>query len=457
MDDMRFEQSVTLPVSAEQAFNWHTLPGAFDRLTPPWQKVEIVRTEGTPPMEGSIVELHVKLGPVWRPWRVIHQNFIPGKQFVDVTLEGPFPKWEHTHRVEAIDTSTSKLTDDVTYRLPMGKLGAMFGKGYATKQFESLFKYRHAVTQNDLAMHAAIEGSPLTVAITGASGLIGSNLSHLLTTGGHRVIKLVRRATQHENEVTWDPNSGIPDTSKLEGIDAVVHLAGENIVGRWTPAKKQAIRDSRVNATRHLCESLAKMSQPPKALISASATGYFGDRGDEVLSEDSEPGGGFLSEVAIEWEDAADPARQAGIRVVHPRIGVVLTPAGGALQRMLPIFLAGLGGKVGSGKQYWPWIALDDLLYAMVFAITTPELSGPVNFVAPQQTTQHELAKTLGKVLRRPTLLPTPSFGPKLLMGELADALLLTSTRAQPSVLLNAGYEFRYPKLDSALRHLLGK
>lgn len=298
----------------------------------------------------------------------------------------------------------------------------------------------------------------MKVLITGSSGLVGSALVPFLTTGGHSVTRLVRSPPRPgAAEVRWDPAAGSVDTPGLEGLDAVVHLAGENIAGRWTPAKKGKIRDSRVKGTRLLAESLARLAQPPKALVCASAIGYYGDRGEEILRDESVPGSGFLAAVCREWEAAAQPAAEKGVRVVHLRIGVILTPAGGALARMLPAFRMGVGGRLGSGRQYMSWISIDDLVGVIQHTLTTTALKGVVNVVAPQPVTNLEFTRTLGRVLARPTIFPMPAFAARLAFGEMADELLLASTRVEPTRLLASGYRFRHPELEGALRHLLGK
>ncbi len=299
----------------------------------------------------------------------------------------------------------------------------------------------------------------MNILVTGSTGLVGSALVPFLTTGGHEVIRLVRSQPRAgASEVHWDPATGTVDAGNLEGMDAVVHLAGESIaVGRWTPEKKARIRDSRVKGTRLLCESLARLAQPPKAVVCASAIGYYGDRGEEMLREESVAGAGFLAEVCRDWEAAADAARQRGIRVVHLRIGVVLSRAGGALAQMLFPFRMGLGGKIGSGKQYLSWIAIDDLIGVNLHALTSDTLQGPVNAVAPNPVTNLEFTRTLGRVLARPTLFPMPAFAARLAFGEMADELLLASTRVEPVRLSATGYRFHHPQLEGALRHLLGK
>ena len=256
---------------------------------------------------------------------------------------------------------------------------------------------------------------------------------------------------------SWEPATGALSPGALDGVDGVVHLAGENIAaGRWTAARKARIRDSRVDGTRRLSEALARLEQPPKTFIVASAIGFYGDRGDERVTEASAPGSGFLPEVCQAWEAAAAPASDAGIRVVHLRIGIVLTPAGGALGQMLLPFKMGVGGVIGSGRQYMSWVALDDVLASVLHALRTEGLSGPVNVVAPNAVTNAEFTNALGRVLRRPTVLPMPAFAARLVFGEMGDALLLASARVEPTRLEESGFVFGYPVLDGALGYLLG-
>jgi uncharacterized protein len=296
----------------------------------------------------------------------------------------------------------------------------------------------------------------MNILVTGASGLIGSALVSFLASAGHDVIRLVRSQPRPgEKAARWDPMAGTIETSALEGVEAVVHLAGESLAERWTPEKKVRIRESRVKGTRLLCESLAQMTTPPRVLVSASAIGYYGDRAGEILSEESAAGRGFLAEVCRAWEAATEPASQKGMRVVPLRFGVVLSGAGGALGKMLPPFRMGLGGVLGSGQQYMSWIALDDAVGAIHHTMMTGSLQGPVNAMAPNAVTNQEFTKTLGKVIGRPTIVPMPAFAVRLMFGEMADEVLLASARVQPAKLLASGYTFRYPELEAALRHLL--
>jgi len=296
----------------------------------------------------------------------------------------------------------------------------------------------------------------MDVLISGATGLIGSALIPELEAKGHTVRRLTRHPRQ-EGDIRWDLDAGTID-GNFSGTDAVVHLAGESIAeGRWTEEKKRRILESRQKGTRLLAEKIAELSEPPSVMVSVSATGYYGNRGNELLTEESEPGDLFLSKVCREWEAAAEPARGAGVRVVHPRFGIVLTTEGGALGTTLPIFKLGGGGKIGSGGQYWSWVSLDDVIGAIVHALETDDLSGPVNVVTPGPPTNAEYTRMLGKVLNRPTLFTVPAPAARVMLGEIADELLLASARVEPVRLQETGYSFRHPELEATLRYLLGR
>jgi hypothetical protein len=296
----------------------------------------------------------------------------------------------------------------------------------------------------------------MNILISGSSGLIGQALIPVLTSGGHAVTSLVRfKPRTRAPLVYWNPAGGEIDAAKLEGFDAVVHLAGESVAGRWSAAKKGTIRESRVKGTRLLCEALGRLSSRPRVLVAASASGYYGDRGDEVLGEESAPGSSFLSQVCQEWEAATKPAAERGIRVVNLRVGFVLSRAGGGLAKMLPAFKLGAGGKIGSGKQYMSWIAIDDLVQIILFAMTAETLQGPANAVAPNPVRNLEFTQTLGRALGRPAFVPMPAFAVRLALGEMGEELLLAGARLEPARLLKAGYQFRFPQLEGALRELL--
>jgi uncharacterized protein (TIGR01777 family) len=307
-------------------------------------------------------------------------------------------------------------------------------------------------------MTSSPNGPGLHLLVSGASGLIGSALIRRLAADGHRVTRLVRRPAG-PGEVTWDPAIGTIDAQKLAGVDGVVHLAGENLGHRWTRSRKASIRDSRVRGTGLLSETIARLERPPRVLISASAVGIYGNRGDELLTETSPPGDpnrDFLVAVCLEWEAAADSARAAGIRVVHPRFGVVLSPEGGALGKLLPPFRLGLGGHLGEGSQWMSWISIHDAVGVIRYALLA-DLHGPINATAPEPVTNRDFTRTLGRVLRRPTILPVPAVALRLALGEMADRTLLSSARVLPSRLLQSGFRFEYPELEGAFRQVLGK
>ncbi len=296
----------------------------------------------------------------------------------------------------------------------------------------------------------------MNILVTGANGFIGSAVVSRLTKNGHRVVPLRRAASGGEAAPTWNPQAGQICLESARPLDAVIHLAGENIAQRWTAAAKARIIASRVDATRLLCKALVKLPQPPRVLVCASATGYYGDRSDEVLVEDSSPGHGFLAEVCQAWEAAAEPARLCGIRVVHLRLGIVLARSGGALAKMLPAFRLGLGGRLGSGRQFWSWICLEDLLRVIELALGEQSLRGAVNAVSPLAVTNAQFTRALARAVRRPALLPIPAVAVKLFFGEMGRDALLGSARVRPARLIESGLAFRFPELEAALNHALG-
>ena len=297
----------------------------------------------------------------------------------------------------------------------------------------------------------------MKILVSGSHGLVGTALIKSLTEEGHEVVRLVRReARAGANEVEWHPEQNRLNPQQLEGLDAVIHLAGESIAsGRWTDEKKRAIRDSRVKSTTLLSNTLAQLSRPPSVFLSASAIGYYGSRGDEVLTETSKPGKDFLASVCVEWEEATRAASEKGIRTVNARFGIILDAHGGALGQMLTPFRMGIGGRVGDGKQWMSWIALADVVAGLKYLLTDETTHGPINFVAPNPVTNAEFTRALGQVLSRPTLFPIPTFGARIAFGEMADALLLSSQRVEPKVLKEKGFQFAWTTLEAALRHLL--
>ncbi len=447
-----------LPVNAAAAWAFHMRRGAFERLAPPWEEPRVV-SPFAPPAVGGSVELHVPMLPgVRMVWLSDFAEVRAGEMFRDVQRTGPFDVFDHTHRFEPKSDTSSVMEDRIRYVLPGGFLGDLFGSGLVRRKLEALFAYRHRVLAKDLEVHARAARGPLRILITGSTGLVGRSLVSFLESGGHEVHRLTRRPAGTDREIEFDPERGAAHPSQMEGFDAVVHLAGDPIAeGRWTEAKKRLIRDSRVPFTRRLAETLAVLDKPPAVFVSASATGYYGDRGDRVLRESDPPGEGFLPDICVQWEGATEPASSAGIRVVHLRTGLVLTPAGGALVPMLLPFRLGLGGPLGSGRQWWSFIALDDLLYLIHHVLMNDSVRGPVNATSPEPMTNAEFTRVLGRVLNRPAVIPAPRFALQALLGEMTDPLLLASARVNPEKALDSGFEFSYSKLEAALRHVLGR
>ena len=452
---MKYVASSPLPVSVEDAFAYHERRGALQRLVPPWESVEVEKTDNSLAV-GSEVVLKTSLFGVPVRWVAQHTVYEPPRLFADTQLSGPFAKWNHEHHFEAVGEHSS-LTDHIDFEVPLGVVGSMLGSKTALGKIESMFAYRHRVTRDDLMLQAEHPMGFKRVAISGSTGLVGKQLGSLLTLLGHEVIPIIRKdngkpAAGQKTIAAWSGES-----DKLADTDVVVHLAGKPIAsGRWSEQTKHQIRESRVEKTRSLCESLAKLQTKPQVLICASATGIYGSRGDELLEESSNLGDDFLADVAREWENACQPAVDAGIRVVNARFGLVLSPQGGALQKMLtPAKFA--GGSLGNGKQWWSWIALDDVLGAIYHAIAEPSLSGPVNFVSNEPITNGGFAKTLGQVIGRPAIFPAPAFVLRAAMGEMADALLLSSARVKPGKLVESGYRFRFTDLTEFLKYSLGR
>ena len=438
---MGLTYSSVVDAGRDEVFSWHTRPGAITRLTPPWQPVRVLREAGSLRDGRAILGL-----PGGLRWVAAHQpgGYDPPNSFADSLASLPLP-WRHTHQFSPAGEAVTLVTNVVETPLP-------------ARMLRSMFAYRHRQLAADLAALArarAICPDPLTVAVTGSSGLIGTALTALLTTSGHRVIPLVRRLPA-AGQRYWRPED--PAAELLDGVDAVIHLAGASIGARFTAERKNDIRDSRILPTRRLAE-LAAATPGLRAFVTASAIGIYGpDRGDEMLTETSPRGEGFLADVVAGWEDAATPAAAAGIRTVRVRTGIVQTPRGGMLRLLSPLFEAGLGGRLGTGKQWLAWIALDDLLDIYLRAVLDPGLSGPVNAVAPEPARNIDYTRTLAAVLRRPAVLPVPRLGPRLLLGdEGAREIAQASQYVRPERLIQAGHQFRQPELEGALRHLFGR
>lgn len=436
-------------------FAWHAAPGAFERLVPPWERARVLSRSGPGVSEGTTLTIGVPVGPFTLRWVARHGLVVPGREFSDEQVSGPFSRWRHVHRFLPDPSGGTLVEDAIEYALPFGPLGRPADR-FVRARLRRMFDYRHEITRADLERHRITEGRRLRVAVSGASGLVGSALAAFLTAGGHEVVPIVR-SRPRAGEIGWNPEAGTIDAAALEGLDGVVHLAGENIAaGRWSAERRRRIRDSRVEGTALLARAIAAADAPPKVFVSASAVGYYGSR-DDAIDEGARRGSGFLASVCADWEAAAAPVVARGIRTVFLRFGVVLSPRGGALAKMLPAFLFGAGGPIGSGRQGLSWVSLDDAVGAIHFALGSDRVSGPVNVTAPHPVPQGEFAAMLGRVLRRPAVAPLPAFVVRALFGAMGEETLLASQFAMPRALEAAGFRFRKPDLESALRLELGR
>jgi uncharacterized protein (TIGR01777 family) len=425
-------ESRSTPIEAplERALEWHARPGSLRRSWPAWLSAGD-RGGLRSAAPGERIRLRM-------------QGLAEcGEQQSGVRWELRAPllgAW--THRLcFSVDEDGCRLEESAS------------ASGLARGLAQRILAFRAQRLAGDLT-HAL---EPMRIAVTGASGLVGSELVAFLTAGGHRVQRLVRSEPRAADEVGWDPEGAEIDAAALEGVDAVVHLAGENIAsGRWTAPRRARILGSRAAGTRLLATTLARLRTPPRVFVSASAVGFYGDTADALVDESSPSGSGFLAEVCRAWEAGAAPARDAGIRVVHPRLGIVLSAAGGVLGRLAPIFRAGLGGPVGSGAQQMSWISSDDALDVLLRCISDDALSGPINAVAPEPVSNAGFGRALGRVLGRPAIAPLPAALVRLAFGEMGEELLLSGQGVRPSRLLDAGFEFRTPGLEAALRAELG-
>lgn len=448
------ERTTRLESPVEDVWQWHARPGAFERLTPPWERVRLIESSSGI-ANGARVTFEVKLGPAWLRWVAVQRDVIPGRRFVDVQESGPFTSWVHEHEMVPDGAGGSIVRDCITCEPPLGAAGSLFGAGLVRHKLERALGYRHATLAADLRTHAGI--APRRFIVTGATGMIGSALVPYLTTGGHEVTRLVR-SRPAPGDAVWDPDRGTLDATVLAGADAVINLAGANVAGgRWTAARKQYLIDSRVRATGLLAQAIARVSRRPQVLVSVSASGFYGDRGDEPLGDESPPGAGFFPSLVQAWEGAAGPAAAAGVRVAHPRLGIVLSPAGGALAKLLLPFQAGVGGPVGGGRQWFGWASIDDAIGLLYFAAIDSRVASAFNAVAPAPARNADLARTLGRVLERPAILPVPAAVVKLMYGEMAEATLLASTRMLPEFLQEYRFRHRHLQLEAALRHVLGR
>lgn len=457
MENETYARTSLVNAPADQLGAWHHRRGAFRRLTPPWARYKIVE-EPDELQDGARSIVKTRLAPfIWPKWIAELKDVKPDGDFTDTQIKGPFAHWQHRHRFIEKGAEKSQLNDAIEYRLPLGPVGKFFAGWYVRRQLESLFRYRHTITTTDLKRQQERPVPPLRILISGASGLVGTALTAFLETCGHQIIALTRSPRPGTDDLRWDTTTGEINLTDAGKIDAVVHLAGENVAGRWTKKKRARILNSRRDSTRLLSEAIARLAEPPPVLVSASGVNFYETDALNTHDEDSPIGTGFLSEVCRAWEDNTRAAREADIRVVNLRIGFVLSPAGGGLKLMLPAFKAGLGGRLSNGRQRLSWIAIDDLTDIIHTCLSNDRYTGPVNAVAPEPVTNREFTKALARTLRRPAIFPVPAFALKFALGDFARETVLADLPVYPKRLKENGYTFRFSDLESALTHLLGK
>ncbi len=452
-----FSSKSYYPCSARDLYDWHSRDGALERLIPPWENTSVVSKSGGIAVGGKVT-MKMHAGPIPFSWEAHHVEDVPGSMFRDIQYKGPFAAWSHSHFFKDTDQG-AELEDRIEYALPAHKFLPGFVKSHMNKTLRRIFSYRQQTLKEDLLIHERCSKKSLNILISGASGVLGRALVPFLTTGGHNVWTLVRgEANGVKNEIYWNPEKEDIDIEALPEVDAVIHLAGEYIgLGRWTEEKKRKIIESRTKGTQLLAETMATMKRPPAVFLSASAVGYYGDSGSECVEEERIQGDDFISEVCYLWEKSTSPASQAGIRTVLMRIGVVLTPKGGALQKFIGSSHLGLISRIGSGKQYLSWLSIDDMISSILHAVTCEELEGPVNFAAPYPVTNIEMLQTLSRIIHRPLMPTIPVAVIKSIYGQMASEILLSGCRVEGNKLQESGYIFRHPKLQQALLNLLGK
>lgn len=451
-----FRHTSEYPCTAQELYDYHARAGALERLLPPWDRTEVISKTGSLDPGGKVL-LRLHLGPLPLTWEAHHVENIPGRMFRDIQHRGPFALFCHTHTFSD-SAGGARLEDHIDFRLPGQRLLPSAAIDMVTAMLRRSFTYREHVLRADLLLHRRYSVIPRTILISGAGGVLGGTLVPMLTTGGHRVYRLVRRKPRSALEIQWDPERGTIDHQGLPAVDAVIHLAGEYIgLSRWSEEKKKRVLHSRTRGTRLLAEAAARMSSRPEVFLSASAVGYYGDRKENLLQETDPPGSDYISEVCRQWEEETAPAVEAGIRTVTLRLGVGLTPRGGALERLLNASPFAYIRYFGSGNQYISWISMDDMAAAIIHCLATSSLTGPVNIAAPVPVTNRELIQQISRVTGKPRVHPLPAGLLTAIYGQMAHEIMLSSCRVSSQKLLDSGFTFRHPDLPATLRVLLGK
>jgi len=438
----------------EKLFSYHERSGVLRRLTPPWVNADVIK-EPENLHVGSSPIIRLKKFGIKLDWNALHTEYDKNRFFKDVQIKGPFRFWQHSHYFNDISAGSSKLTDYVEYELPFPTILDTAIGGLVRKELDRMFHYRHSVTKNDLAIIDKYNAPVKKILISGSGGVIGGELTTLLKMMGHKVYKLIRRKSGREDDIVYEPYSGYISDS-LEGFDIIIHLAGAPIgKGKWTDKKKKIIRESRINTTSFLVDKIKQLKRPPNVFFSASAIGYYGDRGGIELDEGSEKGTDFISDLCCDWEEEALKLKDT-CRVVVGRFGVVLTLKGGALKEYYNFYRFGLGFKIDSGEQWISWISLDDALYSVLECIFNKKIQGAVNIVSDSPVKQKDFAETLARFLKRPVFLKLPASFINGFFGQKGKEVLLAGSKVKPVKLKEQKYRFFYSDLKVAFAHLMG-
>jgi len=449
-----YQKDLIVDYEVDKLFGYHEKPGVLRRLTPPWVNAEVLR-EPENLYAGSSAIIRLKQFGIKLNWEARHTEYDKNRFFKDVQIKGPFRFWQHSHYFKNISAGSSKLTDFVEYELPLSNVLDIPAGGLVRRELERMFRYRHSVIKNDLSVIDKYDVPYKKILISGTGGVIGSELADLLKMMGHKVYKLIRRKSGREDEIVYEPYSGYISDS-LEGFDIVIHLAGDPIgKGRWTDNKKKLIRESRIDTTRFLVERIKQLKRKPEVFFSASAIGYYGDRGETEVNEESEKGTDFISDLCWDWEEEALKLKDT-CRVVTGRFGVVLTLKGGALKEYYNFYRFGLGFKIGSGEQWISWISLDDALYSVLECIFNKQIQGAVNIVSDLPFKQKVFAETLAKFMKRPVPLKLPPSFISGLFGQKGKEILLAGSKVIPVKLKEQKHHFFYNDLNAAFAHIMG-
>lgn len=458
-----YEHSANFPFSREDVWAWHARPGAIRRIMPGWEGIRPIEVGGI--HDGAKTSFKISIGPIPQRWVAEHHSYIEGEQFCDNMVKGPFGRWDHAHKFLAVSDDEMTIHDHVDWKLPFHFFSRIGAPIMVMPRLRQMFKHRTRRINADMNRQAKFKDAPRKrILISGSTGLIGTQLSAFLETDGHDVHRLLRKTSalhpdSDKNKIVrWDDQTGEVLEGSMENFDVIIHLAGAGIGDkRWSKKRKQLILNSRTIPTKNLAENIAHLASPPSLFMSASAIGFYDNRGDEELDETSSIGSGFLAETCQQWEQSTEPARSAGIRTVILRTGLVTTAAGGMLQKLLlPAKMGGMG-PVGGGRQWQSWISFDDQIYSIHHLMNQDDSEGVYNLTAPNPVTQKVYAKTLGRVLKRPAFAPIPGFMMKLLFGKMGKGLILDGQKVHPKRLIESGYDFEHSDLESALRDTLGR